>query len=131
MKTNFEHSCTVQGYDAKAIIDALATLPEAIRGPITAVTKLVVMNPVANMESENGEKWEPDYDNLDQEKWCSVFDLNKDDNNPSGFRFVVSNYVNAVANADGAGLCFKDDETREQFVADHEDLYRQWLKMGK
>ncbi len=131
MKTNFEHSCALQGYDAKAITEALSTLPEAIRGPITAVTKLVVMNPVANMETETDEKWAPDYDNLNQEKWCSVFDLNKDDNNPSGFRFGGSYCADSDAAADGAGLCFKDDETREEFVKDHEELYRQWLKMGK
>ncbi|MEO9258569.1 MAG: hypothetical protein ABI207_09305 [Crocinitomicaceae bacterium] len=78
------------------------------------------------------EGWEPDYENLNENKFESWFDLNTDEFNPSGFRFIVSVCTDAATGSViGPLLCQETREASDHFGELMVPIFRDVLKPQK
>lgn len=116
----FEDACQVKNLDPLKIIPDATVFPEPHQKALTAIAKLIVITDALN------EDWKPDWQDNDQYKYYPWFDIEKDKNNPSGFRFGSVGYYFATSIV-GSRLCFKNEELAqyagEQFI----DLYKDFM----
>jgi hypothetical protein len=72
--------------------------------------------------------WKPDYNNSSP-KWFPWFDLETDNNNPSGFRFDDSTYAHSGTTAVlGPLLCQESSDKSEYMATQFEDVFRKVMK---
>jgi|GEM_PF-5402564 len=78
------------------------------------------------------EGWEPDYENINQNKYEAWFDLNTDKANPSGFRFGDSYFTRANTHSVfGPLLCQETREASDHFGKLMVPIFRDVLKPQK
>jgi len=98
-------------------------LPEKYKRILQNVFELIIAS-----EAIRG-NFEPDYENKDQYKWESWYDLNTDENNPSGFRFVCSGYTRTTTGSVlGPLLCQETEEQTIFFSKQFEPILRKLMK---
>lgn len=112
---NFEEACSITGDNPNDASFSTGTSDEV------AYKRLKVATRAINREDNDGKDWEPDWQNSYEEKWQGWWDLERDKNNPSGFRFYDSAYVSTGANAP-ARLCCKTEaglkHSADKFLSD-------------
>ena len=72
------------------------------------------------------EGWKPNWQNRSEWKHYPWFDMEKDENNPSGFRFYDTRYGNASSDV-GSRLCFKSEELAIYAGNEFKALYRDMM----
>jgi len=89
---------------------------------LTNINHLVVVSKAIR------EGWTPDYNNSDW-KWYPWFDLETEENNPSGFRFSDSVFTDTRTSAAlGPLLCQESEKKADYFGKQFEDLFRKVMK---
>jgi hypothetical protein len=98
----FEEACTITGDDP--------THQKFSTGAVDEISfkKLKVETDATNRIDNDGKPWVPDWTNYDERKWQAWWDLELEDNNPSGFRFNGSHYDYASTRTP-VGLCYKSE----------------------
>lgn len=122
----FEEACTLRGYDADKILPDVSMYPAKHQKAMIAYAKLIVISEAIN------EGWEPDWNDGDEYKWYPWFDMEVDKNNPSGFRFLVTNYDYAITyTTGGSRLCFKTSAEAEYAAKEFLELWRDMMVIEK
>ena len=71
--------------------------------------------------------WFPNWQNRDEEKWQIFFDLEKEPNNPSGFRFFGA-YCYCAGSYVPSRLCFKSRDLAVYAAEKFKKLYKDYFK---
>jgi hypothetical protein len=111
----FEDACKALKLDPSKVLPSVEGLPNA--GAIVAAAKLFII-----AQALNG-NWIPDWNDGDQYKYFPWFDMEKDQNNPSGFRLDDVTYNYAYSHV-GSRLCFKSRDLAEYAATQFIDLYK-------
>lgn len=118
---NFEDACKITGDNPGDETFTSGTADEISYKKLKVVTKAI------NMEDNDRKDWKPDWQDNDEYKWRAWWDLEKDKNNPSGFRFVGSAYVSTLT-ITPARLCYKSEDglmhSAENFLSDWRELIK-------
>lgn len=124
--TTFEESCKKQGYNPETVIPDVSMFPEKHQKALVAFAKLLIV------AEDIKEGKDPDWNNSSERKWFPWFDMEVDENNPSGFRFGDSGCANAHTYAvGGSRLCFSSEEDVEHITEHFLDLYRDIMVIQK
>lgn len=118
--TSFEEACKIKGLDPEKVIPDFSCYPEEFRAPAIAHAKMLIVLDVI----KEGHKF--DYNNRDEEKWYPWWDMEKDKNNPSGFRLYVAYYVYSLSFV-CARLSLRSRKEIQHAVKHFEGLYRDML----
>lgn len=114
---SFKKACELQGYDPNARPD-VSMLPARYQKSTVATFELGVI-------SEASRKKDPDWNDSDEWKWVPVFDMEKDENNPTGFRFYGSGFAGAYScSSGGSRICFDTEEESDYHGRQHIGLFR-------
>lgn len=124
----FEEACTNQGYDPEKVLPDVSMFPGHHQAAITNYAKLIIISEAINAV----DKFKPDWNDGSQYKWYPWFDMEVDDNNPSGFRFGDTYYDYSIASsAGGSRLCFKTSKAAEYAGKQFLDLWRDMMTLPK
>ena len=119
----FEDACKVEGLDPKKVIPDFSCYPEQDRKAMEAHAKLVIIARAANRLANKGKEWKPDWNNFNQYKYHSWFDM---EGGSSGFRFDDCDYWLSTSGV-GSRLCFISSEVGEHVAEHFIDLYRDYF----
>lgn len=89
-----------------------------------ALHKLMDIIEARNKEHNSNHKF--DWNNRNQLKWQPWFDMEVDENNPSGFRFDGAGYDRTYSSV-GSRLCSETEELCVDIATKHLDLYRDFM----
>lgn len=122
----FGIACKFFGLDPKKITPDFSMVPVKHRAALEAKFKLDIIYDAAREGND------PDWQDRNSDKYTAVFDLEKDKNNPTGFRFYFATCDNSVSYA-GAGsrLCTYNEEDLIYLVKKHEKLHRALMVIKK
>lgn len=120
----FEEACAHRGLDPEKVLPDVTMFPERDQKALIAVAKLMILNPVLNDDKL------PNWQNRDEYKWEPWFDMEKDENNPTGFRFDVSVYDNSYSYV-GSRLGYRTREISDHAGKVFEDLYRDMMVISQ
>lgn len=122
--TSYEEAC--QKLEIPDGIPDVSTFPTKHQASLIAFAKLVIIAEALN------DKWEPDWNNGDEYKYYPWFDMEVDENNPSGFRFNDS-YCEwtFTYSAGGSRLCFRTRALSDYAGKTFESLYRELMVIPK
>jgi hypothetical protein len=100
--------------------------PEKHRAALQAVAEMILIADASRSK-------DPDWSDGDEEKWTAWMDMEKDKNNPSGFRFLATFYDLTLTYAGlGSRLCFEsDDDARWHLGKQHLDKMRAIMVIEK
>lgn len=98
----FEDACISTGENPNDEKFASGTFDEISYRKLKVVTKAI------NKVDNEGNEWNPDWDDSDEEKWYPWWDMEVDKNNPSGFRFDGTDCVHTLTNSPSR-LCYKSE----------------------
>ena len=117
---NFEQACQLRGYDHTTVLPNVSMFPAQHQKALTALAMLIIIAEAMN------EGKEFDWNDDDQCKWYPWFDMEvHPKNNPSGFRFYGTHYVNTITGtAGGSRLCYHSSEDAKHAGTQFESLYR-------
>lgn len=127
MKINsLEEACTLRGYDINTALPDVSKMPEKLARSSKSFTSLEIISEASWQGKE------PDWNNWDERKWYPVWDMEVDDNNPTGFRFDGSDlaYTDTVTGS-GSRLCFPSKEDSDFHAEKFIDLFRDVIKIAK
>lgn len=112
-------ACELRGYDPENSRPDVMGVPEKFKKMVAAYADLLIITEAAN------EGREPNWKDSDEEKYIAIADMEMDENNPTGFRYVVSlcGYTGTGTGA-GSGLCFLEEGDEKWHFEKHIDLYR-------
>lgn len=128
---SFEHACEQRGYDPLKCVPDVSNVPERFRKMPVALTKALIICEAANVNAD-GKVWVPDWNDSDEEKWTCWYDMEVDENNPTGFRFYASRYANTHSDSGaGSGLCFRTEEDAEYHFKEHAEIFRELMTFPK
>jgi hypothetical protein len=113
----FEDACKVLNLDPVKVLPDVSAFPPTHQAALTAAGKLFIIADALN------EGWKPDWNDDDEYKYYPWFDLEKDKNNPSGFR-LFGVFCNCTDSSVGSRLCFKSRDIAEYAGTQFVDLYR-------
>lgn len=127
MKINsLQEACEKLGYDINNVLPDVSKMPEKKQRSTIAFAALDVISEAAR------EGKEPDWNDRGQRKWFAWWDMEVDDNNPTGFRFLVSTYSYAYSiTGSGSRLCFFSEEDCKFHAEKFIDLYRDMMVIPK
>lgn len=115
---SFEEACKAQGLDPKKVLPDVSAMPEQDQKAIIALAKMCIIQ-----RSLNGD-WKADWSDGSQPKFYPWFDVNPDDNGPSGFGLSYYCYDYAYSCSSlGARLYYKDRETAKYAGTQFTELY--------
>ena len=115
----FEQCCQALSLDSDTCLPIVSVFPVQHQKAITALAKLIIIAEAVN------EGWKPNWNDFSEIKWVPWFDMEVDQNNPSGFRFFDSYCDDALSySAGGSRLCFKTPEICKFVGTKYEDLWR-------
>lgn len=119
----FDAACTALNLDPGKLIPDVSVFPAAHQRALIAMAKLITIVQALN------EGWTPDWSN-DEPKYYGWFDLEKDENNKTGFRLSSVNYCCSLSDA-GSRLCFKSRELAEYAFKQKEilSLYKDFMTL--
>ena len=124
---SFEACCTHMNYDPEKIIPDVSVFPARHQKALTGTAKLFIIHEAFNYDDKKKEVYEPDWNSNDR-KWSYWFDMEKDDNNPSGFRFYDSLFDFTLTRSGvGSRLCFKTSELAKYAGTQFKKLYEQYF----
>lgn len=113
----FEDACKALKLDPVTVLPSVDNIPNG-KAILAAATLFIIA------QALNGD-WKPDWNNDDEYKYYPWFDMEKDSNNPSGFRLFGVDYYYSISDV-GSRLCFQTRELAEyagtQFVEIYRDL---------
>jgi len=116
--TSFEEACANKGLDPIKVLPDVTMFPEKHQKSLLSFAKLLI---VVEQVRDN----DPDWNDGSERKWYPWFDMEVDDNNPSGFRFYGAFYVYPGSGADGGSrLCLNSEEQVEHMVEHFLEYYR-------
>lgn len=118
--TSFEEACRALGLDAEKVLPDVSAFPPPHQAALIAAGKLFIIADTLN------EGWKPDWNNDEEYKYYPWFDLEKDKNNPSGFR-LNGVYCGYAGSGVGSRLCFKRRDIAEYAATQFIDLYREFM----
>jgi hypothetical protein len=122
----FEDACNL--LNRPATLPDVSALPEGIGQYLIAEYKIVTIVEALNKEANNGQPWQPDWNNQKQYKYYPWFWVSASDEKPAGFGFSGSDYDNASSNTFvGSRLCFLSAELALYAGEQFKDLYQQKL----
>jgi hypothetical protein len=118
--TTFEEACEAKGIEISKLLLTYENVPHEHTKPLLAHSKLLIIAEVLN------DGWKPDWNNDDEYKYYPWWDMEKTEDNPSGFSLY---YVNCVYTYSivGSRLCFKSRSLAEHAAEHFIDLYRDML----
>lgn len=117
----FEDACQLLGIDPDDVLHAAHS--EYLKNDIVSInaySKLIIIARALN------DGWKPDWQDNDQYKHYPWFDMEKDKNNPSGFRFYSVDCL-CTTSCVGSRLCFKNEELAEYAGKQFIDLYKDFM----
>ena len=117
--TTFAQACKKLGIAPKTLPDTSGLLKHLAKGTV-AHYKLMVIVEALN------DGWKPDWNNSGQPKYFPWFDMEKDKNNPIGFRLSVV-LVCCTYSYVGSRLCFQKREVAEYAAKTFLKLYRDYF----
>jgi galactose-1-phosphate uridylyltransferase len=113
----FQDACKALKLDPDRIIPDVSVFPADHQKALEALAKLIII-----AQALNGD-WKPDWSDYNQGKYYPWFDMEKEQNNPSGFRLYHVHY-NSANSAVGSRLCYKSRELAQYAATQFEDLYK-------
>jgi len=118
----FEEACKALGLDPEKVLPDVSAFPPPHQVALTAVGKLFIIADALN------EGWQPNWNNNDEYKYYPWFDMEKDKNNPSGFRLycVDCDFAGSFV---GSRLCFKSKALAEYAGKQFIKLYKDYMRM--
>ncbi|HUR65492.1 MAG TPA: hypothetical protein VMZ03_04010 [Chitinophagaceae bacterium] len=116
----FEAACAAKQFDPAKILPDVSAYPADHGKALTAAAKLFIVVDALN------EGWKPDWNNDDEYKWWNWFDMEKSDDNPSGFRFSFAAYFYSNSGV-GSRLCFKSRQLAEWAAEHFIELYKDFF----
>lgn len=129
--STFEEACEKEHLDPINSLPEVSMLASIDQVAITSFAKLLIITRALNRHPD-GSLYEPDWNDGNEGKHYPWFDMEVDDNNPSGFRFHVSFYVWASSNATGGSrLCFRTRALSDYAGKTFEGLYRDIMVVPK
>lgn len=120
----FEEACAITGENPTGEKFSSGTSDEI------ALKKLKVITAAINKIDNDGNDWETNWDDRDEIKWYGWWDMEKDKNNPSGFRFFVS-YCGRALTRIPARLCFKTEEGLQHSAEKFLDEWKAFMHIRK
>jgi hypothetical protein len=124
---SFEDACGKLKLDPATILPDVSCFPEKHRKALTAMAKMYLIAEALN------DGWQPDWNNDDEYKYYPWFDLEYDkDDNPSGFRFLVTFYgYTYTYSAGGSRLCFRTKQLSDYCASTFIELWRDMIVIPK
>lgn len=128
---SFEKGCELRGYDPANCLPDVSKVPVRFQAMSIAQTQALIICEAANVDSD-GNLWFPDWDDDEEDKWTCWYDMEVDENNPTGFRFNGAYYgrTGTLAGA-GSGLCFRTKEDAEYHFKQHVEIFRALMTFPK
>jgi len=121
----FEDACAALNLKPELLPDVSA-LSEKHRKALTAHYKLIIVAEALN------EGWQPNWNDSDEYKYFPWFEIEANDENPSGFGFSRTFYVRwRAGTAVGSRLCFKTRELAEYAGKQFSELYKEYFLFSK
>lgn len=117
--TSFEEAIEKLGLPDSALPD-VSKCPTDQQAAITAHAKLLIIVQALN------DGWKPDWNNDDEYKYYPWWDMEKTEDNPSGFGLGRVGYGLAVSSV-GSRLCFQSRALAEHAAEHFIDLYRDMM----
>lgn len=126
---SFEEICKVKGYDPEKVIPDMSSYPERHMKALTSVAKLFIVNEAINYVDNGNKDWVPDWQDDNQEKHYPWVDMEKDENNPTGFRLCAVIYDCTISSV-GSRLVYRSPKGVKHAFTHFEDLYRDLMVLG-
>jgi hypothetical protein len=124
--TSFEAACAARGYDPATVLPDVSMFPVKHQAALTATAKTYIITEAIN------DGHEPDWNNSDEKKWYGWWDMEVDDNNPSGFRFYGAGYdYDGTLTYGGSRLSFRSKERLLHAAKYFLPLYRDMMVIPK
>jgi hypothetical protein len=120
----FASACKALKLDPDKILPAVSPFPKNHQTALIAMAKLIIIVQALN------EGWVPNWNNDNEYKYYGWFDMEKEKNNPSGFRlYGVDSYCSC--SDVGSRLCFKSRELAEYAFKQKEilQLYKDFMTL--
>jgi hypothetical protein len=120
-----ETAYQARGLEREKCIPDVACVPGRHQVALTGTLDLFIIHEAFNVDQETGELYKPNWNDRNEYKWSYWFDMEKDKNNPSGFRFIGSgcDYVTTTSTG-GSRLCNRNPDI-DVFIAKHfTDIFR-------
>lgn len=119
---SFEVGCEKLGLDPATCRPDVSTVPEKYQRAITATFEMYIICEASR------EGKEPDWNDSNERKWTPWFDMEVDENNPSGFRFDGSYYgYTDTYSAGGSRLCYRTENESDWHAKKHLEKYRDMM----
>lgn len=119
----FEDACKVKGYDSEKVLPDVSAYPERHRAALTGIAKLFIINEAINFIDNDNQDWEPNWDDIDEEKHFPWVDMENDKGNPTGFR-LLGVVCDGTGSDAGSRLVFKSEDGARHAFTQFEDLYK-------
>jgi hypothetical protein len=116
----FEAACKVLKLDPEKVVPKVSAFPKEHQKALVAIAKLVII-----AQALNG-SWKPDWNDSDQYKYYPWFDMEKDKNNPGGFRLDYVDYNYNYFDV-GSRLCFRSRDLANYAGTQFIDLYKDFM----
>lgn len=120
----FADACNAVGCNPETVVPDMSSYPEHLRVPLVAAAKLFIINQALN--SVNGESWKPDWNDNDEYKYYPWFDMEKTEDNPSGFGLYVADCVHSYSSV-GSRLVYRTRKLALYAGKQFEDIYRDMM----
>lgn len=123
---SFEEYCQKHDVTPEDVLPDVSKVKERHRQAVLDTNKMYLIAEDLN------EGWEPDWNDSDEEKWIPWFDMQVDDNNPSGFRFGDSccDFTSTAAGG-GSRLCFKTKKLSDYAGKQFEQYWKNMMVIPK
>lgn len=122
----FEEYCDHHGIAEADVLPDVAVVPEKHQAAILSTTKLILLTEAIN------EGHEFNWNDRKERKWRPWFDLEVDNNNPTGFRFVVSCCDGVDTDAGGGSrLCYRTESDSDFAGTAWEKYWRDLMVIQK
>jgi hypothetical protein len=118
----FEEACAAKGLDPQKVLPDVTAFPQQHQKALLALAKLIII-----IDALNGD-WQPDWNNYDERKYFLWFDMETEENTPSGFRLGCA-ACNCTASRVGSRLCFRSRELAEYAGEQFIDLYKDYMAL--
>ena len=115
----FEDYCAHKGISPEDVLPDVSKVPAIHQAAVLSATKLFLL------ADEINEGHEFDWNNWKERKWSPWFDMEVDEENPTGFRFLDSDFVGVGTDtAGGSRLCFRSEADSDYAGKTWEPYYR-------
>lgn len=120
---SFEQACELLGISTE--LPEVSKLPQKHQDAIIANYKLIIIIEATNKINGN---WQPNWNDWDQYKYYPWFEVDADEDRPSGFGFSCSLYGYSLTLTHvGSRLCVGSREQALYLATQFEHLYKQML----